>query len=169
VRRLGGLAIIGLMTLGSLTIAGLVHPIQSRAAAPDTELYATLDGRPIPLEDVGRYYCDDFAYPEIRCSSTKLLAGARAALVTLLTAIDYVTIFDQPNYGGVYMNVSQDYSALTLIGWNDRISSFKGRNSETGTFYVDWFYGSTAWAFCCNTQTPGLGNYNNTFSSIRRT
>ena len=163
-----GLA-IGLMVLSSLTIAGLENPKATRAADPDQELTATLDGKPIPLQDVGKYYCDDFAYPEIRCSSTRLLADARAALVTLLTGIDYVTIFDQPNYGGAYMNVSQDYSALALIGWNDRISSFKGRNSETGTFYVDWFYGSTAWAFCCNTQTPGLGTYNNAFSSIRRT
>ena len=163
-----GLA-IGLMVLSSLTIAGLENPKATRAADPDQELTATLDGKPIPLQDVGKYYCDDFAYPEIRCSSTRLLADARAALVTLLTGIDYVTIFDQPNYGGAYMNVSQDYSALALIGWNDRISSFKGRNSETGSFFVDWFYGGTQWAFCCNTQTASLGSYNNAFSSIIRT
>ena len=141
----------------------------TRAADSDPELTATLDGRPIPLQDVGRYYCDDFAYPQIRCSSTRVLADAREALVTLLTSIDYVTIFDQPNYGGAYMNVSQDYSVLSLIGWNDRIGSFKARNSETGSFYVDWFYSGTVWAFCCNTQTASLGSYNNTFSSIRRT
>ncbi len=166
--RVHGLA-VGLIVLSSVTIAGIGNPQPTRASESDPELTATLDGRPIALQDVGKYYCDDFSYPEIRCSSTRLVVDTRAALVTLLTAIDYVTIFDQSNYGGAYMNVSQDYSALSLIGWNDRISSFKARNSETGTFYVDWFYGSTAWAFCCNTQTPGLGNYNNTFSSIRRT
>lgn len=160
---------IGLMVLSSLTIAGIGNPGTIRAADPDPELTATLDGKPIPLQDVGRYYCDDFSYPEIKCSSTRLLADAREALVTLATAIDYVTIFDQQNYGGAYMNVSQDYSVLSLIGWNDRIGSFKARNSETGSFYVDWFYGGTAWAFCCNTQTGNLGSYNNSFSSIRRT
>jgi hypothetical protein len=161
--------IIGLMVLSSLTIAGLAHPPAAGAATPEPELSATLDGRPIPLDDVGRYYCDDFSYPEIRCSSNRLISDSRALLVTLLTAVNYVTIYDQLNYGGAYMNVSQDYSALSLIGWNDRISSFKGRNSETGTFYVDWFYGGAWWTFCCNQQTANLGTYNNTFSSILRT
>ena len=166
--RVRGLA-IGLMVLSSLTIAGLENPQATRATDPDQELTATLDGKPIPLEEVGKYFCDDFAYPEISCFSTRLLAGARATLVTLLTSVDYVSIFDLANYGGAYMNVSQDYSALALIGWNDRIGSFKGRNSETGSFFVDWFYNGTQWAFCCNTQTPSLGAYNNSFSSIIRT
>jgi len=157
------------MVLSSLTIAGIGNPGSTLAADSGPELTATLDGRPIPLQDVGKYYCDDFSYPEIKCSSTRLLADTRAALVTLLTAIDYVTIYDQQNFGGAYMNVSQDYSVLSLIGWNDRIGSFRGRNSETGSFFVDWFYGGTQWAFCCNTQTANLGSYNNTFSSIIRT
>ncbi len=166
--RARGLA-VGLMVLSSLTIAGIGNPGSTLAADSGPELTATLDGRPIPLQDVGKYYCDDFSYPEIKCSSTRLLADTRAALVTLLTAIDYVTIYDQQNFGGAYMNVSQDYSVLSLIGWNDRIGSFRGRNSETGSFFVDWFYGGTQWAFCCNTQTANLGSYNNTFSSIIRT
>ncbi len=161
--------IIGLMVLGSLTIAGLAHPRATQAAASEPELSATLDGKPIPLEDVGKYYCDDFSYPEIRCSTSRLLPDSRALLVTLLTAVDYVTIYDGIGYSGAYMHVSQDYSVLSLIGWNDRISSFKGRNSETGAFYVDWFYSGTTWAFCCNQQTSSLGAYNNTFSSILRT
>ena len=65
--------------------------------------------------------------------------------------------------------MSEDYSVLSLIGWNDRISSFKGRNSQLGAFYVDWFYSGTVWAFCCNQQVANLGSYSNTFSSIRRT
>jgi hypothetical protein len=163
-----GLA-VGLMVLSSLTITGIGNPGATRAADADAELTATLDGKPIPLEDVGKYYCDDFSYPEIKCSSTKVIPDARATLVTLLTAVDYVTIYDGAVYAGASMNVSQDYSALSLIGWNDRISSFRGRNSESGSFFVDWFYGGTAWAFCCNTQTSSLGTYNNTFSSIKRT
>ena len=159
---------VGLAFIASLAVAGLVATPAALAADPEPQLTATLDGRPIPLEDVGKHYCDDFSYPEITCWSTRLLADSRATLVTLLTAVDYVTIWDGANFGGSFMNVSQDYSALALIGWNDRISSFKGRNSETGAFYTDWFYSGTIWAFCCNTQASSLGSYNNTFSSIRR-
>ena len=167
-RRVSGLA-VGLMVLSSMTIAALAYPGATRAAEADPQLTATLDGRPIPLEDVGKYYCDDFSYPEIRCSSTRVIPEARAAAVTILATVDYVTIYDGGGYSGAYMNVSQDYSALAVIGWNDRISSFRGKNSEAGTFYVDWFYGGTAWSFCCNTQTANLGSYNNVFSSIKRT
>jgi peptidase inhibitor family I36 len=160
---------VGLVVSASLAVGGFITTPAALAADPEPDLTATLDGRPIPLEDVGKYYCDDFSYPEITCWSTRLPADARATVVTLLTAIDYVTIWDGTNYGGSFLNVSEDYSALALLGWNDRISSFKGRNSETGAFYTDWFYSGTVWAFCCNTQAPGLGAYNNTFSSIRRT
>ena len=167
-RRARGLA-VGLMVLSSLTIGSIGNPRATLAGDTDPELTATLDGRPIPLEDVSKYYCDDFSYPEIKCSSTKVIPDARATLVTLLTAVDYVTIYDGNAYAGAFMNVSQDYSALTLIGWNDRIGSFRGRNSETGTFFLDWFYGGTPWAFCCNTQTANLGTFNNAISSIKRT
>jgi len=161
--------VIGLVALSSLTIAVAAQPRMALAADPEPQLSATLDGRPIPLEDVGKYYCDDFAYPEIRCWSTRVLADSRALAVTLLTSIDYVTIWDGTNFAGVFMNISQDYPALSAIGWNDRVSSFKARNSETGTFYTDWFYGGSFWGFCCNSQLASLGSFNNTFSSIIRT
>jgi len=157
------------MVLGLLTMTGYAEPATARAEDGAPELSATLDGRPIPVEDVGRYYCDDFDYPAIRCYSTKLLAGTRATLVTLLTTVDYVTVYDGTNYSGAYMNVSQDYATLSTIGWNDRISSFKARNSETGTLFADWFFTGTWWAFCCNTQVANLGSYSNTFSSLQRT
>jgi hypothetical protein len=157
------------MMLSSLTVLVAAHPRPALAADPQPQLSATLDGRPIPVEDVGKYYCDDFAYPEIRCWSTRVLADSRALAVTLLTSIDYVTVYDLTNFNGAFMNVSQDYAALSTIGWNDRVSSFKARNSETGTFYTDWFYSGSFWGFCCNSQLASLGSYNNTFSSIIRT
>ena len=163
-----GLA-IGLMALSSLTLAATTAPRPALAADPEPQLSATLDGRPIPVADVGKYDCDDFTYPEIRCWSTRVLADSRALAVTLLTGIDYVTIYDGTSFTGAQMSVSQDYSALATIGWNDRVSSFRGRNSETGTFYTDWFYSGSFWAFCCNTQLSALGSFNNTFSSILRT
>jgi hypothetical protein len=165
VRRLA----VGLMATGLLTVTAFAQPALTVAADPDQELTATLDGKPIPLEDVGKYNCDDFAYPEIQCWSSKVIADSRATVVTLLTSIDYVTIYDYTNYAGASMNVSQDYSALVTIGWNDKISSFRARNSETGTFWTDWFYTGTSFSFCCNTAVANLNAFNNTFSSIIRT
>ncbi len=166
--RVRGLA-VGLMATGLLTVTAFAQPATTIAAGPDQELTATLDGKPIPLADVGKYNCDDFAYPEIRCWSSRAIADAQATLVTLLTSIDYVTIYDFTNFGGASMNVSQDYATLATIGWNDRISSFRGRNSETGMFWTDWFYSGTWYAFCCNTSVANLNGFNNTFSSIERT
>jgi hypothetical protein len=160
---------IGLMALSTLTVGAARHPAAALAADPEPALSATLDGKPIPLEEVGKHYCDDFAYPEIRCWSTRSSADSRALVVTLLTSIDYVTIYDLTSFNGSFMNVSQDYAVLASIGWNDKISSFRAKNSETGTFYTDWFYGGSFWAFCCNSQLSTLGSYNNTFSSVLRT
>jgi hypothetical protein len=162
-----GLA-VGLIVLGVTTVT-LFRVEPAAAGDGDPELSATLDGRPIPVGDVGRYTCDDFAYPEIRCWSSRILADSRALAVTVLTAVDYATIYDFTAYAGSYMHVSQDYSALNVIGWSDKISSFKGRNAETGIFYVDWFYQGTWYAFCCSTQVANLGVFSNTFSSMRRT
>jgi hypothetical protein len=153
----------------ALVLGGISPAVALADDASDVTLTATLDGRPIPLSDVSKYFCDDFAYPEIRCSTTQLLAAARATTLSLLGAVDYVTIYDQASYGGTFMNVSEDYAVLSLIGWNDKISSIRGRNSETGRFWTDWFYGGTPWAFCCNQQIPNLYSYNNVFSSIQRT
>jgi hypothetical protein len=168
VHRVRGLA-VGLMVFGLLAATGLTRPSPARAGDTDPELTATLDGKPIPLEDVGKYDCDDFSYPEIRCYSTRVLADSRALVVNVLTSIDYVTVYNLTSFGGAYMNMSQDYTTLATIGWSDRISSFKGRNGETGIFYVDWFYTGTWYAFCCNTQVGNLGSFSNTFSSMHRT
>lgn len=143
------------------------------ARAPDKsdkdDVVAFVDGRQIPVEDIPRYYCDDFSYPVIQCSSLPVVPETRALTMSLLAGVDYATIYDQGSFIGTWMNVSQDYSTLLTIGWNDRISSFKGRNSETGRFWTDWFYTGTIWNFCCNSNVPSLGSYNNTFSSIERT
>src|SRR5436189_6437287 len=108
------------MALSSPTPAVTARPSPALATNPEPQLSATLDGRPMPVEDVGKHYCDDFAYPEIRCWSTRLQEDSRALAMTLLTSTDYVTIFDGTSFNGALMNVSQDYSVLATIGWNDR-------------------------------------------------
>lgn len=128
---------------------------------------ADLDGKPIALSDVGRHYCEDFTAPAIHCYSTKSALETAAAPLAA-AATNYVVVFEFTTYAGNYMYMSQDYTVLATIGWNDRISSFMALNSESGHFFTDWFYGATTWGFCCNQQVPGLGAYDNTFSSVHR-
>ena len=157
------------VAIGVLLAQLLAVPVAGAGGTKESQLSAYLDGRPIPLSDVGKYYCDDFDYPVIRCSSSPLIASLRTTTVTLLAAVDYVTIYENTSFNGAYMHVSQDYGSLITIGWNDRISSFRGRNSETGTLWTDWFNTGSSWPFCCNSQFSSLGAYNNTFSSVQRT
>ena len=159
--------VVAVLVAATLAVSGLRSPVVAGDA--DDEVSATLDGKPIPVSEVSRYFCDDFSYPVIRCSRVELVAELRANTMGLLAGIDYVTIFDAAGYGGAWMNVSQDYGTLLTVGWNDRISSFKARNLETGRFWTNWFSGGTFWDFCCNSQVPYLGPYDNTFSSVHRT
>ena len=148
---------------------------RSPAMAAQPEVAVTLDGRPIPVSAIPEHDCHDLEFPVIRCFSG---AGARDLAVSAeveivgtesVTAVAYVTIYDLTGFAGSSFVVSQNYDVLATIGWNDRVSSFKGRNSETGRFNVDWFAGGSAWAFCCNQQVSSLGGFNNAFSSVYRT
>lgn len=156
-----------------LASAGAADPRVTLGGEARASVTAFLDGRAIPLVDVGRYYCDDLSFPVITCSVNAAWINARAvaSLSASLSAaaVTYVTIYDAPTFGGAFMNVSQDYTGLSFIGWNDRISSFKARNAETGRFWTDWFYSGTTWSFCCNQQLASLGGYDNTFSAVERT
>ncbi len=152
--------------------ASAAQPPAAAAGRPTAELSADLDGRPIELESVGRYYCHDFDHPRIHCfSGPAALSSAIEPLVGVLaaTSTNYVLIFDQAAYAGAYMYVSQDYAILAFIGWNDRIGSFKAQNYGSGLFYTDWLYGGTTYSFCCNQNVASLGSFDNTFSSVHRT
>ena len=156
--------------LGVVVLGGTLAPTGVLAAQdPVEEVVAYLDGRQIDIEDVPRYYCDDFAYPVISCTRLPLVAQTRAITAALLADVSYVTIYDYASFAGTYMHVSQDYATLMTVGWNDRVSSFRARNSESGKFNADWFHTGALWLFCCNAQVPSLGAHDNTFSSVRRT
>jgi hypothetical protein len=147
----------------------MLFPAGVTAAAPgQSDLSATLDGRPLKLTAVGDWYCDDFSYPVITCYSDPGTLSRRDAAILATTSIEYVTIYDFTTFTGSFMHVSQDYTALVSIGWNDRVSSFIGRNSLSGHFLTDWFYGGTAYSFCCNQNVPSLGAFDNTFSSVHQ-
>jgi hypothetical protein len=149
-------------------VLGALTPTTAAAATGSGDLTADLDGRPIKLELVGNWYCDDFSYPAIHCFSSPQNETMRTASVLAVTAVDFVTVYEYTSWAGSYMHMSQDYTVLATIGWNDRISSLKGRNSETSHFYVDWFNGGASYALCCNSQISSLGSFDNTFSSVRR-
>lgn len=162
-------------TVALALAAALLAPPAAWAAEPIARVTADLNGKAIELSAVGSYHCHDFDYPRIHCFTTADALGAtvEAAFGVVgplgTTAVNYVLIFENAAYGGASMYVSQDYSALTFIGWNDRISSFKAQNSETGSFYWDWLYGGTPYTFCCNQNVWSLGIWNDNISSVQRT
>jgi hypothetical protein len=157
---------VGIAT-GLVLALAISLPVAAKAGSAE-KLTADLDGQPIKLSEVGNWYCEDFSYPAIHCySSPEVLEGRTATLATAAAA-DYVTVYEFTFFAGSYMHMSQDYTALVTIGWNDRISSFKVRNSQQLHFYTDWFNGGTGYAACCNAQISSLGTFDNTFSSVRR-
>jgi hypothetical protein len=155
-----------------------VPPATATAAEPPSVVSADVAGRPIELERVGSLHCHDLDYPRIHCFETATARDAALALeagTTSLgplgaTAVSYVLVYENTSYGGASLLVSEDYSSLAFIGWNDRISSFKAQNGETGSFHWDWFYGGgTPYTFCCNQNVSSLGSWNDNISSVQRT
>lgn len=151
-----------------LALVVTAAPVTVRAGEP---IRAELDGRRIPIDRISEYYCHDLERPLIRCfkSAAELEASHTVSRIGV-TAVIYVTVYDSPSYAGSFMQISSDYDALSLVGWNDRVSSYRARNGETGSFYTDWFHGGTADHFCCNETVPILGGgFNDAFSSVYRT
>ena len=156
---------LALAMLAMMAMAGVAPP-PSRALAATTAVRADLDGKAIDPTRVGDYFCHDFDVPRIHCFRTAVaLEGAVSPLST--SSVNYVLIFENISYGGNFMFLSQDYSVLAWIGWNDRISSFKVQNGQSGRFWGDWLWSGSAYAFCCNSQVSSLGGYNDTFSSVQ--
>lgn len=154
------------MVVGALISVVASVPVEARPARGG--MSADLDGVPIKLEEVGSWFCDDFSYPAIHCFSSPAKLESRATQILAVQAVDYATVYELPLFAGSYMHISQDYTALFTLGWDDRISSLKGRNGQTSHFYVDWFYGGATYAVCCNSQVGSLGSRDNTFSSVHR-
>lgn len=160
-RRAPFIAITALLALGA--------PASAFAGQPgNPDLRADLNGKTIPLIDVGRYHCHDFDYPRLHCfvRSSDLEVALAGPLST--TALDYVLVYEYASFAGASLYISSNYTVLATIGWNDRVSSFKGRNSISGRFWTDWFYGGTSFTFCCNQQYSSLGGFDDTFSSVHR-
>lgn len=156
-------------TAASVTLALLVGIAPASAAVGSVrpaEMTADLDGAPIKLVDVGKWYCNDFDYPAIHCFSHPEALESDSSMTLAPTTTPYVTVYEFTTYQGAYMHMSQDYSILGLIGWNDRISSLVVHNSPGAVFWTDWLYSGTRYPVCCYSQLGTLGSYNDTFSSV---
>src|SRR5258707_15699592 len=110
----------------ALLILSAVAPVSALPSDPNlrNDLKAYLDGKPIPLAEVGSWYCEDFAHPIIQCySSSKALemevAPTISAMSSATSSVTYVVIYDFTTFQGGYMYLSDDYPALGVIGWND--------------------------------------------------
>ena len=168
-KRLALVIGVVIVTLAAAPVSAGSSGVRAAAAEPGAEVNADLEGKPIPTSQIPKYRCNDFDFPAIHCfrSEDGLQAAVRTELsIATASGVDYVQVFDGANFVGASMVMSQDYNALWTIGWNDRIGSFKGRNSQSGTFYTDWFGTGSAYGFCCNQWVSSLGGYDNTFSSV---
>lgn len=149
----------------------------AQAAPSRPYIRADVQGRQIEPSEIGKYFCHDFDFPRIRCfESAAELDGALVMTSTATLSVaaafgpnDYVTVYSGPTFSGNYAHLSQNYDTLFVIGWNDQISSYKGRNGASGTFWSDWYGNGRATSFCCNTQVTSLpAGVDNTFTSVYR-
>ena len=169
-----------------LALAALLASARPVAADDAPQIIADLEGRVIASTEVGEYHCHDFDFPRIHCftSSAELEAAVAALGVDPgpqepasmgsgdglgILATNYVRIFADASFGGSSAYLSANYSDLSSIGWNDRISSFYGLNSARGEFWEHKGYTGFVYGFCCNQQVSYVGDaYNDKFSSVRR-
>ena len=154
----------------------LALALAAPALAAD-KVRATLDGKPISLEDASALSCSDVNYPVLTCyrteaeleaamdaSSLQLTQNAGVAAAT--TATGYVIVFEHGQYAGASLAITHDYSCLCTIGWNDKISSFKSYGAS-GKFWENAPNGGFIYYFGPSTQVAYVGDaYNDRFSAV---
>ena len=169
-----------------LALAALFASPGLVAADDQRHIIADLAGRRIASTAVGDYHCHDFDFPVIHCFTTATEVEAAVAALGVdprpeqppgngaadalgVLATNYVRIFADAGFAGSSAYLSVNYSNLSSIGWNDRISSFYGMNTARGEFREHEGYGGFTYGFCCNQQVSYVGDsYNDKFSSVRR-
>jgi hypothetical protein len=159
-----------------LALSGLVAPAaMASAAATDVVspvVVADLDGTPLAVAEIPNHNCHDFDFPRIHCfaASADLETAVAAAQVDSATGLtDYAVIYAATYFQGSYLYVSQNYDALAIVGWNDRIRSYQGLNNERGSYYTDWYAGGSRLDFCCNANIATLAaTFDQAISSVYR-
>jgi len=166
-----------------LVLVLLVGALPATASDGSSPLHADLDGRQIALERVSDFYCHDFDWPDIHCFATS--ESLEAAVAEVLgdagslgpDVVDpggsggtpYIRVFDLSWYAGAYIYLSADYPDLGVIGWNDRISSYTGSNSQSSSLSVNIGYSGSTLLVCCNQKAATLSStFDNKISSAMR-
>lgn len=173
-----------------VVLASSLLALPPGVAAGEPPIRADLDGRPIPVVDVGDWFCHDFDYPVIHCfrSAAELDAAVADLGVaplepsgdtavssslgspSVVLGLSYVRVFVDAGYAGNSAYFSVNYSNLGLIGWNDKISSFIALNGLSGQFFENTNYWGLVDSFCCSQSVSYVGDiYNDKFSSVRQT
>lgn len=148
-------------TLAIAFLLSLAGPATALAGG-EQEITADLDGVPIEIGAIPLSFCHDRAFPQIHCFATA--SGLQRNLATLDAAAgplaasssDYVVVYAGTGGAGPSMHFSPNYDTLVVVGWNDRIRSYRGLNGARGVFWTDWFATGDDLAFCCNVLDPSL-------------
>jgi len=144
-------AILAVLLLLTMTV-----PVSADPGADGPAIEADLNGDAIDVSEIPAFYCHDRDFPRIHCFATAkareraLADAATSSALQVTAASDYVQIFAGTGATGASTYLSQNYDTLALLGWNDRIRSYRGLNGGSGIFWTDWFASGSDLAFCCN-------------------
>jgi hypothetical protein len=137
-----------------------------------TGVRAVLDGTPITLKEAASLSCHDFDYPVLTCfensAQMEKVAAERFAARDAMAAASsgYIVVFEHGAYLSPSRTISQSYSYLGDIGFNDKISSFKSYGA-TGRFTEHAPPGGLVYSFSGSTWVSYVGDtYNDKFSSV---
>jgi hypothetical protein len=161
------------MRLGRAVLTALLLAAMTAPQVSADGLSATLDGKRIRMSRVPSLHCHDFDYPVIRCFSTSNLIvedvaarlDATQADSARLLSSGFVTAYQDVTYGPPSITLSNDYPSLSVLGWNDRISSFKSFGA-TGGFWEHSPSGGFFDAYTSTTMASSLGGHNDTYSAF---
>jgi hypothetical protein len=167
----------------------LVCPMGVQAGQPagqsDGHLWATLEGKPLALVDVANYYCHDFAYPRYTCfrtagerdrdlDSASAPGAVRRFRVGSITgtlgtqSVNYVLFFEHSDYAGSSLVLSNPTPDLGVLGWSNRISSFKSTNGGRPKWWDSTSYTGTPWQWGTSAWVAYVGNdANDRFTSVQ--
>jgi len=140
-----------------------------------------LEGVSIPRTDAAKYHCHDRDYPVVRCfrtpqardrdGATAEPLGLDAKLATSVQATSslfYVTFYEHANYLGASFTTSAQIGDLGVLGWNDRISSFKSLSGQRPKWWQDNNYLGTSWQWAAGAHVANVGDgANDRFSSVK--
>ncbi len=162
------------LAVSGLTASAALAADAASDAATDVAVVvvADLDGAPIAVADIPNHNCHDLDFPRIHCfaAAADLEAAVAAAQGDSATSLnDYAVVYAGTYFSGSSLYISQNYDALAIVGWNDRIRSYQGLNNGLGTFWTDWYATGSHLDFCCNANIATLTTtFDQAISSVYR-